>query len=488
MRHLLLIFILSLAVFSAKASPAVLDSTSKAAVDAKLAEYVAAIASQPTDVKIQEVDFMVNACKTSELRDYVAVKLYSHYLNSKVMGDEAVAIHLTDSVFVPGKAKFADEMDLMNARVYAEFNRNSLIGAQAPEIVLESPDGTKKNLQKKFSYRYQVYYFYDPDCATCKIETPSLVYLLNKGNYPIDLYAINTMDDRAAWEEYMPKFAVEAPQTKVYHLWDPDVESDFQRLYGVLQTPALFFISPSGVILGRKLDSVALGELLQYYCPNLDYGGDSEKYETIFSALDGASASDYVEAVKYMASRTETMPSLYRQTVGDLLYFMGGKSGEGMQAAKTYLVDSLILGRPDMWYSADDSLKVVGLASLNHDLLSRAAVGSQIADLRLNGTLLKKGCFGKLKYREGTYSLRNLGGSYNFIMFYTEDCPNCKSEKAAAAKLVQQNPKYRVLMVDVDKLEDNTALDTFDLSTLPHIIMIDSGGKVVRKYFSFLDF
>ena len=44
----------------------------------------------------------------------------------------------------------------------------------------------------------------------------------------------------------------------VTNLWDPSLNSDFQRKYGVLKTPQMFLIGKDGVILGRKLDVPAL--------------------------------------------------------------------------------------------------------------------------------------------------------------------------------------------------------------------------------------
>lgn len=48
----------------------------------------------------------------------------------------------------------------------------------------------------------------------------------------------------------------------VTNLWDPSLNSDFQRKYGVLKTPQMFLIGKDGVILGRKLDVPALESML----------------------------------------------------------------------------------------------------------------------------------------------------------------------------------------------------------------------------------
>ena len=127
--------IIILAAFLAAAvisSAQQLDSAKRVLLDEKLAEYTAAIEREGVQVQKEECDFLIGSSTDSLVRQYVALRLYDHYMSSKVMGAEAVAIHIFDTWFLPGKVSMGDDMDLMTARVYAEFNRQSQIGMQAP--------------------------------------------------------------------------------------------------------------------------------------------------------------------------------------------------------------------------------------------------------------------------------------------------------------------------------------------------------------------
>ena len=112
--------------------------------------------------------------------------------------------------------------------------------------------------------RYKVLYFYDTDCARCKVQTILLRNQLDTRNYPLDFYAVYVGDNRSSWEKYTADHLnVSAPATRTKHLWDAALSSDFQRKYGVLQSPRLFLVNPSDVIVGRGLDIAALTQMLE---------------------------------------------------------------------------------------------------------------------------------------------------------------------------------------------------------------------------------
>ena len=123
-----------------------LDSLQQRALSEKLDEYFAAIEKEGTDVQKEECDFLIGTASDSLMRQFIALKAYDHYLNSPVMGAEAVAIHVLDKWFIPGKVRMNNDFDLINARVYADFNRQSLVGMKAPELSMESSDGKNVTL------------------------------------------------------------------------------------------------------------------------------------------------------------------------------------------------------------------------------------------------------------------------------------------------------------------------------------------------------
>lgn len=241
-----------------------LDSVRTHSIDSMLVNYLAAIETEPLRVKTEECDFMISACTDSLLKQYTAVRLYEHFFSSKLMGDDAVAIHIYDKWFAPKTVRMYSEIDAMNAGIFAEFNRQTLIGREAPVMEMTDKKGERVRIPGKGVY--SVLFFYDTGCKTCRAESELLNKSLGKGLFDVNFYAIYINDDRASWEEFIAeKLTIDCPEVKVFHLWDPMQETDFLRAYGLIQTPRLFLVSPDGRIIGRGLDTESLVQLLMVY-------------------------------------------------------------------------------------------------------------------------------------------------------------------------------------------------------------------------------
>lgn len=467
-----------------------LDSLKRASLDAKLEEYVAAIEPAGPDAQMEECDFLIESCSDYLVKQYVALRLYDHYLSSKVMGAESVAIHILDRWFFTGEVKMPNDVDLLNARVYADFNRSSLLGAQAPRLDVRNMAGEGVTLYDVPSKRYSVLYFYDTGCARCKIETIKLRSLLETEEYPIDLYAFYTGDNEDAWREYVgERFALEAEGVNVVHLWDPEIDSDFQRKYGVLQNPKMFLIRPDGKIAGRELDTDALGQILSslFAEVKLTYGGKEamDLFARMFQG--GPSSPEEVQGVSDMIAHATLEKGdtlMFRQLAGDLLYYLAYETGRGAKEGLAYHIDKYILDDTgDVWVTTDDTLKVVGYAQIVDDLLSKAAPGTRIKRVRVPGVLLTKS-----GEKEKVKDLAKIGAKNNIVIFHTDGCNICKAEIAAARALVKADRRSRVFLVNIDQvLADYPSLaaklfDSFDLSSLPYILFTDKKGIIQSRY------
>jgi hypothetical protein len=66
-----------------------IDSVKLAQLDARLGQYFSLLEQEPASVKNEECDALISAAGDSSLRQTIALKIYDHYRNSKLMGDEA---------------------------------------------------------------------------------------------------------------------------------------------------------------------------------------------------------------------------------------------------------------------------------------------------------------------------------------------------------------------------------------------------------------
>ena len=457
---------------------------------AKLDQYFLALAGEPVSVQNEECDFLIESCEDSLVRQYTALKVYDHYLKSKIMGDDAVAVHVARKWFLSGKVKMKSEDDAFHAQLFVQFNENSLIGNPAPQLTLFAPDSSSVRIPAKDAY--SVLYFYDTGCATCKKETPRLQELIDSGKFPVTVYAIYVGASAEEWAAYREMF------TGVTHLWDPEVTSDWQLLYGVLQTPRMFLVNPTGEIVGRGLDTPALEILLNRELSKEEYvygeASEMERLAQLFDIYgDTLKVSDIMSVADYMAARTfgEGDVNAYKQTIGDLLYYLFSQRTEVYRDASVPFIQKYI-EQPEIWSTEADKAQVTSLGELMVALASRTPVGSQVPDLKVPGTLHRKPGLFRKGVKEGEFRLRKLKGDPGYLIFYTGGCSACQELLAAVDDIVANDRKARILLIDMDALfndnpeKANELLDNFDLSVLPFVLQLDRKGVVRHRYVQLL--
>lgn len=495
-------------------------------VSAKLEEYLTAIEVLPIEEKISETDTLISACSDSSIRMLVAELVFEHYRRSKLMGDEAVAVHI------------ADKWGLScEAASFADINRQSLIGMKAPSL---APVVSDFGCGRK-----TVLYFYDTDCSTCRKMTSELVSFIGSidgemykdsnieepgegSSGTVDFVAFYVGSDREAWSSYIAEnFPQDFP---VRHYMDAERKSDFVTKYGVDGTPRLFLIDGDGIVQGRRIDVGALKILL----PGADDRGEAaasvrygspesvEFFDRLFftgtediAAADINFVSDYI-ALNYAAASSAAEKAECKQLLADLLYYLSSRQDEVYRESCYYLISKYIL--PDVtadghdsagkastgkdaqgiWTTEEDSLYVVSYASLLNDLLSRAQVGTSVPKIRLKGTIYRLDSCGNARWQRGRNAnvrLDRIGGNRNILVFYSPGCGDCSEQLekinavVSAAGQEKVDEDIRFFLVNVGDMEINSprlfrkTADLLDFSTLPYLVETDSRGIVARRYF-----
>ena len=473
-----------------------------------LENYLGVLEYESLETKISECDFLISTCSASEVRSEVALRIYNYYLQSNLMGVEAVSVHIYDRWFATGKVEVGEDV-LFGAKIFADFNRQSLLGNVAPKLKMCTAEGDSLSIMgvADNSRRFKILYFYDVNCPKCFVETTKMPVLL-KNDFPVDFYPIYVGVDKKAWEDYRTRFDYQTTRTKIVNLWDENLNSDYQRKYGVLQTPKLFLVDPMGVIIGRGLDVPTLTAMLQviFEEKKLEYGSEQSvkvfdetfaPYGSSLTAENVRFVADYIEETTL--NRADTL--MFKQLSGDLLYYLIPKKGQVWKDGLQYVIDDKVLSRSDVWSSDDDSLKIVGTAQMMSELLGLSPVGSRLPSFKLPGVLSRQsvGCGSnrtgadRVKSKTGKFNIRKLSGDKNLIFFWTDGCENCKAEKKALMDLLSsaEGKGIHLFEVNMDEIFSSCPnlvdklLATFDLSALPYIISTDRKGRVTGRYLSF---
>ena len=242
-----------------------LDSARLAPLDSLLDEYYEAMIYEAMPTKLQECDFLIESCPDSLVRQWVATRILQHYMEDPpLMGEEAVAVYLYDKWFASGRIKIADDWLAFSAQLFVDFNRASLLGMKAPALELLPPVGPDKVTVPEKGIP-SVMYFYDASCSKCKVTSIMLPHVLESVSFPLALVMIYTGQDGDEWAEFRAGFSCANPNVKIIHAWDPEIESDYQKQYGVLTTPKMFLVGTDGKIEGRRLEVESLAQLLGIY-------------------------------------------------------------------------------------------------------------------------------------------------------------------------------------------------------------------------------
>lgn len=473
--------------FSAKAFQT--DTSSFAALDGMLDGYLQAMRPLTVQEQQEECDFLISSCSDSLVRQHVALKLYGSYMTSDIMGVEAVAIHIADRWFLTGEVRMKNDIDLMNARIYAEFNRQSLVGMKAPPLDLYRIDGTAESLFGNTGERCSVLYFFDTGCPECLAQSILMRRMLEDEDVRADVYAVYVGTDSLKWRQYVSeRLNIKKEGISVHNLWDPECSSTFQRKYGVLQTPGIFLIDRSNVIIGRGLDAVSLMQMLKNEMAVEDYRYGGEESDAVFAEYFMAlgpdfKSSDVDSLASHIQEKTGADMIAFKHLTGDLMYWLSCQRDGRYREGCLRLIDGSILSRPDIWNMPEDTLEVVDYAMMMRDLLSRARPGTTIAGVEVRARMRRHGtdCGRQRKWHldrlpEGTC-----------VIFYSPSCQLCRESLERAGAMSRADRKMRFLLVNIDEAGPDVNLqDIFDLSMLPYITILGRGGRVLARYVDFL--
>ena len=211
----------------------------------------------------------------STLKPYIALQIFNLFKEAEIMGQEAVAVEIAKRYLLNDKSGSIEEMlgyeTYFGIMAFVQMNEHSLIGMQAPQIELPDSLGCLHSIPKcdegadGASPFLQLFYFYTSNCSSCRATTPLLAELLQRySGIPIKIYAIFTGSSRSEWMSECAKFSlIKNPLVERIDLWDPEVESNFPLLYGVISTPQMLLTTDKGIIVGRRLTPKSLEQLLE---------------------------------------------------------------------------------------------------------------------------------------------------------------------------------------------------------------------------------
>lgn len=201
-----------------------------------------------------------------EAFQYYFIHYLNQYAKSKLVGFDAIYVHLTKKYIEPG---LTDDFLEKDNREKIVINANKLapilIGKKAPEIKVFKEDNTPISLSD-IKAKYTVIFFYAPDCGHCQKQSPDLVEFLKKAKEKkIDVKVLATCT--YVGTDKMPecwKYAKEKGFDGFINTVDPFLISRYKTLYNVETTPQIFILDEHKIIRSKSIEAKQVGEVLDF--------------------------------------------------------------------------------------------------------------------------------------------------------------------------------------------------------------------------------
>ncbi|NNM16036.1 MAG: DUF5106 domain-containing protein, partial [Bacteroidia bacterium] len=215
----------------------------------KMEQYITKLTVQIPDSINAAADFLVSKVTSNEeLFKYTVWWITNHYETSKIMGMDAVFVHMVENYYTKEKAFWVDETTLFKIRDRAKVLKPILLGKVCPNIVLTDSTGEYHSLHN-VKKEYTIVYFWDPDCSHCKTVTPILKDVYGRNRADIEVFAVCVEIEIDKWKKY-----IKENELDWINVADPNLRNNFRHDFDISTTPQIFVLDKDKKIIAKRLD------------------------------------------------------------------------------------------------------------------------------------------------------------------------------------------------------------------------------------------
>lgn len=224
------------------------------------------------DTLKKEVDYIINKIKNnnSDMMRYCLATMLNDYANSKIMGQDALYVHIVQNYYAKGKAPWTDSISLKKMIADAEDLEPVLIGKTAQNFnVFDTTLVNYTSLYNCNSKPYKLLVFWSPDCGHCKKEIPVIdslypTYLKND----CEVFSVSTVADEGKGENIaLWKKFIKDNKLRFKNYADPKYQMSplFKVLFKIKGTPEYYLLDQNNKIIAKKLAPEQIVDFLINY-------------------------------------------------------------------------------------------------------------------------------------------------------------------------------------------------------------------------------
>lgn len=227
----------------------------------KISYYIDQLVPADPDSLNKEIDYILELIRPAQKTfEFYLRHFLNTYAESKIMGMDAVYVHLVEKYYQTGQADWLKKETLDKIIMEAKRLKPLLIGQIAPDIKMTKEDGTKQSLYDIDS-DYTVLFFWRPGCSHCEKATPHVLDFYQKfkeKSVKVMASCIKMGEEsKTCWE-----FVKTKEMEPLLNVFDPFNTSKFHTKYDTRITPKILILDKNKKILVNRIGAEQLEEVM----------------------------------------------------------------------------------------------------------------------------------------------------------------------------------------------------------------------------------
>ena len=228
----------------------------------KVEYYVKNLTPQMPDSINQTLDYILAKTDGTNNFKFFLINYLNEYAASKIVGMDAVYVHLVENYYAKGKADWASEESLKKMVDNAKTLKPILIGKTAPDIRFKTKENQQISIHE-LDADYTVLFFWDPDCSHCKKSMPDMISFHDKFQPKgVEVLGICTKvgendEMKKCWDTVEEK-----EMGRWINVADQYLQSGYKKTYDITSTPRIFILDKDKKIVMKGIGAEQLGAVM----------------------------------------------------------------------------------------------------------------------------------------------------------------------------------------------------------------------------------
>ena len=242
----------------------------------KMDQYLEKLTAKHPDSINISADILIEKTRANdEIFEYVVSYITSTYERSKIMGMDAVFVHMVEKYYITNQCDWIDSTQLVKIIDRAQKIAPNLIGRVASEFVdfygrpfMKDPEGKTHTLQE-INAKYTILVFFGPTCGHCKKEIPKVKNVLDslvEKNIDIKTFAVATEFDKEEWKKFIreqkTKDWLNVADINHDDEGNPVASSDWRDKYDIYSTPVVYLLDKEKKIIAKRITHKQIAEII----------------------------------------------------------------------------------------------------------------------------------------------------------------------------------------------------------------------------------